>query len=116
MSPSMFSRGKRLCHPGTAGEGRYVGGIQFFVKALADDRTCNTGALLWSYDPNVPRELAASNAFTRLHAVDTYMTPSMTSGVASWPRFVSRSTCQARPSCFTFLSEMRVSGLNRCSP
>ena len=35
-----------------------------------------------------------------LQAVDTYITPSMTSGVACCPRLVSRSANQARPSCF----------------
>ena len=36
-----------------------------------------------------------------LQAVDTYITLSMTNGVACCPRLVSRSAYQARPSCFT---------------
>src|SRR4030095_6602667 len=40
---------------------------------------------LGSYDQSgLP--VLASNALTMLHAVETYITPSMISGVASWPR------------------------------
>ena len=46
--------------------------------------------------------VAAFNAKTLLQALVKYMTPSMTSGVLSWPRRVSRSWNQASPSCETF--------------
>src|SRR5499433_477684 len=50
-----------------------------------------------SYDHNnLP--VFASYAFTMLHAVEKYMTPSITSGVASCPRLVSKSPYQASPS------------------
>src|SRR5262245_45765590 len=46
----------------------------------------------------------ASNALTMLHAVETYITPSMISGVASWPRSTSKSAYQARPSKFALFA------------
>src|SRR5688572_5703212 len=52
--------------------------------------------------------VAASYAFTLLHAVDTYRTPSATSGVASCPRRESMSANQARPSCDTLSALMRL--------
>src|SRR5882672_2511969 len=59
--------------------------------------------------------VAASYAFTMLHAVDTYITPSITSGVACWPRLVSRSAYHARPSFGAFSAVIFASGLKRCS-
>lgn len=53
----------------------------------------------------------ASMAWTMLHADVTYITPSTTSGVASAPRFISRSYDQARPSLGTLAVSMAVSGL-----
>ena len=48
--------------------------------------------------PRAWRPFFASIAWTMLQADVTYMTPSTTSGVASAPRFISRSYDQARPS------------------
>src|SRR5215813_15349807 len=63
-----------------------------------------------SYDHNnLP--VLASYAFTMLHAVEKYMTPSMTSGVASCPRFVSRSPYHARPSLPALSGVICESGL-----
>jgi hypothetical protein len=59
--------------------------------------------------------LAASIACTLLHALVEYSTPSMISGVASWPRCVSRSTNHASPSCLTLPASIFASGEKRCS-
>ena len=50
-----------------------------------------------------------------LHAVEKYMTPSTTSGVASWPRAVSRSKDHASPSWPALVSLICLRGLKRCS-
>src|SRR5450631_303094 len=50
-----------------------------------------------------------------LRAPVVYMTPSMTSGVASVPWSMSSFACHASPSCATLLSLILSSGLKRCS-
>src|SRR5215470_14099615 len=76
--------------------------------------TLSSRGTLGSYDhSNLP--VLASYAFTMLHAVEKYMTPSMTSGVASWPRFVSRSPDQARPSFAALSALICTRGLKRSS-
>src|SRR4051812_30221197 len=67
-----------------------------------------------SYDQS-SLPVLASYALTMLHAVERYITPSMTSGVASWPRFVSRSPYHARPSSLALFDAIFESGLKRCS-
>src|SRR5215470_8092353 len=67
-----------------------------------------------SYDHNnLP--VLASYALTMLHAVEKYITPSITIGVASCPRFVSKSPYHARPSLAAFSPVIFASGLKRCS-
>src|SRR5690606_35669682 len=55
--------------------------------------------------------VAASNPKTLLHEELTYMTPSTTIGVASWPRLSGMSAYHARPRPPTFLLLISVSGL-----
>src|SRR5271169_4104700 len=50
-----------------------------------------------------------------LHALEVYSMPSLTSGVASTPRNVSRSYDHARPSLPTLCSSISFKGLKRCS-
>ena len=53
--------------------------------------------------------VAASNAYARPATPLVYITPSMTTGVASSTRFVPRSALQARPSASTFAAVMSAS-------
>src|SRR5580704_10735893 len=63
--------------------------------------TAHSGGTLGSYDQSFS-PVAAFTAKTLLHAVEKYITPSTTIGVASCPRRVSKSTYHARPSWPTF--------------
>src|SRR5688572_31392153 len=53
--------------------------------------------------------VAASNAYARPATPLVYITPSITTGVASSTRFVPRSALQARPSASTFATVMPAS-------
>ena len=61
------------------------------------------------------RPVFASSAYTLLQAVVTYMTPSITSGVDSCPRVVSKSNVHAGFSCETLSALIWFRLEKRCS-